>query len=88
MTIRLIAVKYLPHTNTRGARYRVYMAGHKPVTYGAGQFTDGDDESLQAARKYFDATHKDAQMIEYARIAHPIERARELLYSVHYIGAR
>ena len=51
--MKAIQVKYLPVTNTKCARLKVWAEGIKPVVYSVGQFfTNGESSvELQAARK-------------------------------------
>jgi hypothetical protein len=50
-TTRLIAVRYLPATNTKGSRLKVFICGSEPQTFGYHSFDGGAASATEEAAK-------------------------------------
>ena len=75
---RLICVRYLPTTNTKGSRLKVTMAGFKAKTYGFHTVGNGSERpELAAAREYYLSLWAEAGACRFSTLANPSENSRD-----------
>jgi len=87
---RLIAVRFLPTTATKGTRLKVSMVGHGSRVYGYHSFSGCTRAEVEAAQLYFETVYKtvnpEATDVVYTAIANPAND--DALILVQYHGNR
>jgi len=72
MTTRLIAVKYLPATSTKGSRLKVFICGSEPQTFGYHSFPGGSScASQEAAEAALPVAYPQAKCATFVAVANP-----------------
>jgi len=90
---RLIAVRFLATTHTKGSRLKVMEAGHAPRVYGYHSFNGGAScASEEAAKDYFHACHPDAVNVTVTPVSNPMAQTfgggKESFFVFTYEGNR